>query len=843
MDKSSPDAGPDGQSPAAPAGTPASTPESMPEGTPESMPEGTPEDTPESTIDELVQAGRYGEAARLAAARGQAARAADLYERIWEFGLAAEAAAQAGDLARALRNAIDAHDEVRIRDVCQALEQSETGLGTAMQAFAARRRFAEAAQCAEKLGHTDAAIEYYRKAHRDLDAARLMEQAGKDREAGRLIERFIETGPSGSELAHARLRLGLILSRRMNYEAAAHHLQEARRHDETRQEASRALIVALAALGLRDAARDVLMEARAHDQSLPLDVDRLVREARAAERALSPAGDEEREIVIAGRYRVGALIGAGSAGRVCQGHDEVTGRDCAIKLLHMTGGRGNQAFERFVREARLAISLRHPNLVEVYDVSSDQGYLVMELMTGGSLAERIAERPLPGPQARRMSLDVLAGLELAHQRGVIHRDIKPANIFFDARGTAKLGDFGVAHLIDLGQTQTGGLIGTLAYMAPEQITGARLTMAADLYGLGVTLFEALTGRLPFLGPDFVAQHLGDTPPLARALCPDIAPGWDAILARLLCKSPGDRYGSIEELRKDITSLELGEADAPRVLMLHRPGAGPAAEPGPAQARPAAVTAQVSPASPAELEPEPRYQFETAMGQTEVSELGRAVDTVLGRSVMIERYHAGALDEVTLGRLHALARSMGPYLQRALAFDRTGGVAVFEAPAGTPLHEAFAKEPLPLDRAVRLLGRLGRGLVPLHEGRHGHGALSMTTIVVDEDDVPTILCCGLGRAPAHATPEGDVAAIWDIMARITGMTAQRQEARGSPGGEVASPGPAHALMAACLPDMGLARSPALTALSALGSPRSGQELYALADALETAMLRAGRRLQG
>src|SRR5690606_3187921 len=134
-------------------------------------------------------------------------------------------------------------------------------------------------------------------------------------------------------------------------------------------------------------------------------------------------------------------------------------------------------------------------------------------------------------------LDVLAGLELIHQRGVIHRDVKPDNIFFDARGTAKLGDFGVAHLLDLGQTQTGGLIGTLAYVAPEQITGAPLTITADLYALGVTLFEALTGRLPFLGPDFVAQHLGETPPAPSTLASEVAASWDPIVARLLEKDP------------------------------------------------------------------------------------------------------------------------------------------------------------------------------------------------------------------------------------------------------------------------------------------------------------------
>src|SRR5690606_10669846 len=163
--------------------------------------------------------------------------------------------------------------------------------------------------------------------------------------------------------------------------------------------------------------------------------------------------------------------------------------------------------------------------------SADFGYLVMEYMIGGSLDRRIDRRLGPGP-VRRLAADLLSGLERAHRRGVIHRDIKPANVFFDARGSAKRGDFGVAHLLDLGQTQTGGLIGTLAYMAPEQITGAPLTIAADLYALGVTLYEALVGRLPLLGPDFVAQHLGEIPPLASSVAAQgiaIAPGWDAIL--------------------------------------------------------------------------------------------------------------------------------------------------------------------------------------------------------------------------------------------------------------------------------------------------------------------------
>src|SRR5205823_14503598 len=132
-----------------------------------------------------------------------------------------------------------------------------------------------------------------------------------------------------------------------------------------------------------------------------------------------------------------------------------------------------------------------------------------EYLAGGTLGDRLAAGRLTAPQVKRLALDLLAALAHAHERGVIHRDVKPQNVFYDAHGVAKLGDFGVAHLLDLGQTQTGALIGTLAYMAPEQITGAAVGAATDLYALGVTLFEALTRRRPFLGPDFVSQHLGD----------------------------------------------------------------------------------------------------------------------------------------------------------------------------------------------------------------------------------------------------------------------------------------------------------------------------------------------
>jgi serine/threonine-protein kinase len=703
-----------------------------------------------------------------------------------------------------------------------------------------------------------------------LDAARLLADAGRDREAGRLLERMVAVAGPGLELAQAELALGKLLLRRMQYPAAASHLQEATREPATRPQAQRSLILALAGMGLRDAARDVLVQARGEDPGLTADLDVFLR----AERALALAGagepggepgagagepggepgagrrrdreDDERE-VIAGRYRLDDLLGAGGSGRVYRAHDEVTGRTVAIKVFSLS--RDHQSYERFVREARVTSGLRHANLVEIFDFSAEHGYLVMEYMPGGSLATRLGRepgergRPLGEAAVRRLAYDVLAGLERAHRRGVIHRDIKPANVFFDARGSAKLGDFGVAHLLDLGQTQTGGLIGTLAYMAPEQITGAPLTIAADLYALGVTLFEALVGRLPLLGPDFVAQHLGEVPPPVSSVVADgpvLASGWDEILARLLAKSPAERFESVDTLRKALEELALEQA--PRVLVLPRrpaargvsTGAGadglldalsPAPEPVHVQADAAAGDAAPA-ASPGEAAEAERYRFETSIGRTEVSRLSRALDAVLDRSVVIERYLDGRPDEATERRMLALARGGSPYVQWALSYDRAAGVAVFEAPRGVPLADTFG-EPLDASPAVWLLRRLARGVAPMHERGAVHGAITATTVVLDEQGNPTLLVCGLGRAPAEPPhPREDVRAILGLVLRAAGASVFE--------GDIA--GLAARLADTLAPDLTASERAAVLA----SEPHTGEELYELGVRLELAILRSRQR---
>jgi serine/threonine-protein kinase len=543
-------------------------------------------------------------------------------------------------------------------------------------------------------------------------------------------------------------------------------------------------------MGLRDGARDALLELRAAEPSAPADLDVYLRSWRDETAERKTGRDRE---VIANRYRIDKLLGAGASGRVFLATDEVAGRNVAIKMFFAAGARGGAAYERFVREARLASTLRHPSLVEVYDVSVDRGFLVMEYLPGGSLAQRLAaaER-LAAAQVRRMAFDIIAGLEAAHHRGVVHRDIKPANVFFDARGTAKLGDFGVAHLVDLGQTQTGGLIGTLAYMSPEQITGAPISIAADLYALGVTLFEALTGRLPFLGPDFVAQHLGEPPPTIAAVAPDVAPGWDAVLAGLLIKNPRDRTPTLGDLRHQLEALDLGG----------QPRLGPRRQP---------ITGTHSIAELAEEgEPPPRYQFETPLGRTPLSELARAVDTVLDRSVVIERFDPGDDAARALDRARLLGRAQSPFVQRALSLDRVARIAVFEAPAGASFADAPPQ--LPPAETVRMLKRLARAAAAIHEVGGSHGAISARTIVLDDGAVPTVLAAGLGPV-GDASPTDDVAAIIAVVAEIVGSA------------------PSFEALARALVDEVGAVLPPLT------PPVDGESLYAAADAIDIAVLAA------
>jgi serine/threonine-protein kinase len=612
-------------------------------------------------IEYLVAHGAYVEAARVCVERGDLARAVTLYERVWRFADALPLAERLGDPGLAVRLALDAKLPARAVEIAATVgDDSPAKLRAVAEAFASRGRPFEGARVLERAQEWPRAAELYRRAGAPLDEGRAREAAGQVREATLLYERLITQGAE-AEAGPARLALGRLLARLGRPEDAARLLQTAARDASSRTAALRALCGPLLALGLRAAAAEVLARLRRETPALPPSPEELVALEEAELAATGPEGDATG----VRRFRVGKLLGAGATGRVYLAHDNLLGQAVALKLLSVgaaASGPERQAFLRYAREAEAAGRLRHPNIVALHDADPTRGMFVLELMPGGTLAERVsAEGPLSLAHARRLALDVLAALGAAHERGIVHRDVKPANIFFDAAGNAKLGDFGAAHLADFGQTQTGGFFGTVAYMSPEQITGGAIGGEADLYALGVTLFHALTGRPPFLGPDLVAQHLGEAPPAPSALRASVGRAHDDVLLRALAKAPEDRFASAAEMAAAVAAWPADDTS------------------------PAAIAGPVAAADPA---PAGAVDDEACeLGTTARGRLLRRRDARTGRLILVEQVDA-PLDEGQLVDLRHRAAAGGPHVQRVLRVSDDKREIWYELISGEP-HPAAA----------------------------------------------------------------------------------------------------------------------------------------------------------
>jgi tRNA A-37 threonylcarbamoyl transferase component Bud32 len=250
-----------------------------------------------------------------------------------------------------------------------------------------------------------------------------------------------------------------------------------------------------------------------------------------------------------GRYRLVRRIAVGGMGEVWEADDTVLGRRVAVKVLVEELAADERATRRFVREARATARLAHPNVARVYDFGRDGGapFLVMELLEGETLADRLAGGPLPPVETARIAAAVADALDAAHQRGIVHRDVKPSNVMLSPGGDVKVMDFGIAAAADETSSTTGsGLYATVAYVAPERVAGQPATPASDVYSLGAVLYELLCGRPPFTGPSaaLVARaHLHEQPRPVTELAPWVPAGLAEACQVALAKDPARRPSS------------------------------------------------------------------------------------------------------------------------------------------------------------------------------------------------------------------------------------------------------------------------------------------------------------
>lgn len=303
-----------------------------------------------------------------------------------------------------------------------------------------------------------------------------------------------------------------------------------------------------------------------------------------------------------GRYRVQARIAAGGMSTVYRGLDVRLDRPVALKVMDPRYAGDHQFLTRFTREARAIARLKDPGLVAIYDQGHDAAhpFLVMELVEGGTLRELLAERgPMPPHAAAAVLRPVLSGLGVAHRAGLVHRDIKPENVLIADDGEVKLVDFGLVRATaEAGITSTSVILGTAAYLSPEQVVGAATGPPSDVYATGIMAFELLTGRTPFTGDTALAvahQRLDNDVPPPSSVIAGVPEQFDAFIGRATARNPAERFADAGEMGEalEIVAEELAlphfRVPAPRHSAQHaaatvahdrRPPAPPAAPPHP-----------------------------------------------------------------------------------------------------------------------------------------------------------------------------------------------------------------------------------------------------------------------
>jgi serine/threonine protein kinase len=413
---------------------------------------------------------------------------------------------------------------------------------------------------------------------------------------------------------------------------------------------------------------------------------------------------------------------------VWEATDELLGRKVAVKILTLDEDAAPGVTERFRREARLAASVNHPNIVTVFDTGVDgsTAFLVMELLSGPTLAQKLVQSgPLRVREAMEVAEQVCAALAGAHAAGVVHRDIKPSNIAYASDRSVKVLDFGIARLLEAttGQTEltrTATVIGTAAYLSPEQAGGDPVSARTDLYALGCVLFAMLAGDPPFRGDTAVAvcsQHLHVEAPRLADRRPSVPPALDALVAELLRKDPATRPLDAESVRHRLLAIrDAPPAEDPTVRLVVPDVAATAVYPQPVPAVPVPAAAVM--AAPVPSEPEQRHRVRAAVAVV-VLAAGVVTALLVGRS---SPHRHTTLPPASSSRVTSTSSST----TTTTSTTTTIAIATTPAQAITQLRAAIAnvesngqlEGPAGTD-LVRRLSEVSKALTKSHGNSAGH----------------------------------------------------------------------------------------------------------------------------
>jgi serine/threonine-protein kinase len=607
-------------------------------------------------------------------------------EETCDFSGAAREALRAGEPRQAARLAALAGDTGTLSEAVDALTDHGTDdeMLIAAEDLLSRGFGSPAGELFEAARKPERAGEAFAAGGNAIKASEAFERAGKPAEGARALERAIRDD-AGNEAV--RLALAKLLVRHGRTENAVKVIQAMRVGSPERRMALPLLSRSLRGLNLSEAALEVEREM----EKLGIPV------GDAVEAGSVPDHGAAGEVVF-GRYEVVAEIAKTPNARVVEAIDRITSDHVAVKFVNAAGmGTGRDALSRFEREARALGRLHHTNIVALRGYFADGPAMILEWMSGGSLADMLTRETLAPARAAEIACAVLSALGEAHRLGILHRDVKPANVLFDGIGSPRLADFGAAHLSDASATATAAAIGTLVYMSPEQRLGRPATVASDLYAVGALLYEMLTGdvALPLHGGSFDAPlsegaHRIERPSVVHD---DLTPAHDAIVARLLAEDPDARPHDAFEARKLVES----EKWSSRVL---ERSAAPSVRP----------RASVPP------------EASTRLGPARTFGDGRDVDKLRFDAWFERHVIVLPLDDATL-KLARVVASEGHSLLPTILRVSTTDKEIWVAP---PLGKAVADG---ADLTAAMLDRLGAAVSALHRRGAGHGSIDAEHVYV------------------------------------------------------------------------------------------------------------------